>query len=236
MQKQRKKKLTYFPSGRRWPNATVTAGSAVWSRDDGAPRCCYYCCYYACAPCWRCCRWGSPARFYPPERSATVAFSWEFVWRPVVGASFARPRLSLRKTGLLYAFGLKASTLKRYCTCTNKLLPESLGRNCETDTGHSRFTKPRPRSRKRTRDLSTGSTHSSRGLSTTTRKHAAEKTGPAWSLVQFVRAAPDSDRSDLPFRILYNSDGYWSVFWDPFVTRSSCGSEYETLWTSIGDW
>lgn len=129
MQCKNNKKLTYFPFGRRWPNATGTAGSAVWSRDDGA-RCCYYCCYYACAPCWRCCRWESPARFCPPEHSATVAFSWEFVWRPAVGASFARSRLSLRKTGLLYACGLKASTLKLYCTCTNKLLLGSRA-NCE---------------------------------------------------------------------------------------------------------
>lgn len=62
----------------------------------------------------------SPARFCPPEHSATVAFSWESAWRPAVGASFARARLSLRKTGLLYACGLKASTLKLYRTCANR--------------------------------------------------------------------------------------------------------------------
>lgn len=142
MQCKSNKKLTYFPFGRRWPNATETAGSAVWSRDGGA-RCCYCCCYYACAPCSRCYRWESLARFYPPERSATVAFSWEFVWQPVDGASFARCRLSLRKTGLLYAYGLKASTLKLYCTCTNKLLLESRA-NCER---HRTLSIHEPRSR-----------------------------------------------------------------------------------------
>lgn len=66
--KNNKKKLTYFLSGRRWPNAMETVEPAVWNRDDDAPRCCYYCCCYACAPCWRCCPWESLARFYPPER------------------------------------------------------------------------------------------------------------------------------------------------------------------------
>lgn len=108
MVKINKKKLTCFPSDRRWPNVTVTAEPAVWSRDGGA-RCCYYCCCYACAPCWRCCPWESLARFYPPERWATVAFSLGCVWRSTVGDSFDRPRLSLRKTGLLYTCGLKAS-------------------------------------------------------------------------------------------------------------------------------
>lgn len=102
------KKLTCFPSDRRWPNATETAEPAVWSRDGGALRCCYYCCCYAYAPCWHCCPWESLARFYPPERWATVAFSSGFVGRSAVDVSFARSRLSLRKTGLFYTCGLKA--------------------------------------------------------------------------------------------------------------------------------
>ena len=119
--------LTCFPFGRRCSTATTAMAAApvASSTDDDDARCCCCCCYccyccccccYACALCSRCCRLAIPARSYPPERSTTEAFSWESSWRPVLGASFPPPRLSLRKTGLLRSFrfeGVNPQTLTR---------------------------------------------------------------------------------------------------------------------------
>lgn len=157
----------------------------------------------------------SLARFYPPERSTTVTFSWESAWRPVVGAFFARARLSLGKTGLLYACGLKASTLKLYRTCArtgrqHTLLKRTISRASPrtTNTEHftlrfrflaRRFVRGGSRSETTSRDLSTGrSTHSShvdlKRAKATTRKQrdAVEAQFRAGEALDF----PAGDRSD----------------------------------------